>query len=165
MEDSYSNRRTTGWLCGSNFGACADRRQRPKPENLRYGGNTSCVEVRAGDSRSTSLIAAPASVRLGQQLESEAHGQPIWAHIFVSHFHWDHIQGIPFFRPLYENPSNQFRVSLLAPHAHPETGYGRADGLAVLSGEYQRDESQARFLRHRRRTDTGRRRHGTTRCG
>jgi phosphoribosyl 1,2-cyclic phosphodiesterase len=33
---------------------------------------------------------------------------PNLAHIFVSHFHWDHIQGIPFFRPLYENPEARF---------------------------------------------------------
>jgi phosphoribosyl 1,2-cyclic phosphodiesterase len=79
----------------------------PQAGNLRYGGNTSCVEVRHGDSRY--IFDCGTGFRtLGQQLESEAHGQPIRAHIFVSHFHWDHIQGIPFFRPLYENPSNQF---------------------------------------------------------
>jgi phosphoribosyl 1,2-cyclic phosphodiesterase len=45
---------------------------------------------------------------LGLQLESESDGKPISAHIFVSHFHWDHIQGIPFFRPLYANSQNRF---------------------------------------------------------
>ena len=79
----------------------------PQAENLRYGGNTSCVEVRAGGGRyifdcGTGLRA------LGQQLVQEANGTPSQAHVFVSHFHWDHIQGIPFFGPLYENPNYSF---------------------------------------------------------
>ena len=79
----------------------------PQAGNLRYGGNTSCVEVRFGDN--LYIFDCGTGFRtLGQQLESEAHGKPISAHIFVSHFHWDHIQGIPFFRPLYENSQNQF---------------------------------------------------------
>jgi phosphoribosyl 1,2-cyclic phosphodiesterase len=79
----------------------------PQAGNLRYGGNTSCVEVR--HESSLYIFDCGTGFRtLGQQLESEANGQPIRAHIFVSHFHWDHIQGIPFFRPLYENSNNQF---------------------------------------------------------
>jgi phosphoribosyl 1,2-cyclic phosphodiesterase len=79
----------------------------PQAGNLRYGGNTSCVEVRHDNS--LYIFDCGTGFRsLGQQLESEASGQPIRAHIFVSHFHWDHIQGIPFFRPLYENSNNQF---------------------------------------------------------
>jgi phosphoribosyl 1,2-cyclic phosphodiesterase len=45
---------------------------------------------------------------LGQQLQRDAQGKAINAHILVSHFHWDHIQGIPFFGPLYDNPANSF---------------------------------------------------------
>jgi phosphoribosyl 1,2-cyclic phosphodiesterase len=79
----------------------------PQAGNLRYGGNTSCVEVRFGDN--LYIFDCGTGFRtLGQQLESAAKGKPISAHIFVSHFHWDHIQGIPFFRPLYENTQNQF---------------------------------------------------------
>ncbi len=79
----------------------------PQAGNLRYGGNTSCVEVRFADS--LYIFDCGTGFRtLGQQLESESKGKPIAAHIFVSHFHWDHIQGIPFFRPLYENPENRF---------------------------------------------------------
>jgi phosphoribosyl 1,2-cyclic phosphodiesterase len=79
----------------------------PQAGNLRYGGNTSCVEVRLDDG--LYIFDCGTGFRsLGQQLESEANGKPIQAHIFVSHFHWDHIQGIPFFRPLYENSQNQF---------------------------------------------------------
>lgn len=79
----------------------------PQPENLRYGGNTSCVEVRAGES--TYIFDCGTGFRaLGHALHHGSNGRPLSAHIFVSHFHWDHIQGIPFFTPLYENAANQF---------------------------------------------------------
>jgi phosphoribosyl 1,2-cyclic phosphodiesterase len=79
----------------------------PQPENMRYGGNTSCVEVRFDD-RIYIFDCGTGFRVLGQQLKSEFGKQPFSAHVFVSHFHWDHIQGIPFFRPLYEPPQNQF---------------------------------------------------------
>jgi phosphoribosyl 1,2-cyclic phosphodiesterase len=79
----------------------------PQPENLRYGGNTSCVEVRVGDS--LFIFDCGTGFRLlGHQLRSEFKDCGIFAHVFVSHFHWDHIQGIPFFRPLYDNGENRF---------------------------------------------------------
>src|SRR2546430_684413 len=79
----------------------------PQPENLRYGGNTSCVEVRLKDA--LYVFDCGTGFRpLGQQLEHESKGNPVLAHIFVSHFHWDHIQGIPFFGPLYDSGENRF---------------------------------------------------------
>jgi phosphoribosyl 1,2-cyclic phosphodiesterase len=79
----------------------------PQAENLRYGGNTSCVEVRAGDQ--IYIFDCGTGFRmLGQELTREFGPRPFAAHIFVSHFHWDHIQGMPFFRPLYENPRSRF---------------------------------------------------------
>jgi phosphoribosyl 1,2-cyclic phosphodiesterase len=79
----------------------------PQAENLRYGGNTSCVEVRASGGRY--IFDCGTGFRaLGQELVRETNGQAVHAHIFVSHFHWDHIQGIPFFGPLYENPTYRF---------------------------------------------------------
>jgi phosphoribosyl 1,2-cyclic phosphodiesterase len=79
----------------------------PQAENLRYGGNTSCVEVRLGDQ--IFIIDCGTGFRvLGQELEREFAGRPLQAHVFVSHFHWDHIQGMPFFRPLYNSPASQF---------------------------------------------------------
>ena len=79
----------------------------PQPENLRYGGNTSCVEVRVG--KSTFVFDCGTGFRsLGQQLHREFKDRAIVAHVFVSHFHWDHIQGIPFFRPLYDDAENRF---------------------------------------------------------
>ena len=79
----------------------------PQAENLRYGGNTSCVEVRVGDQ--IYIFDCGTGFRvLGHELEREFGDRPFAAHVFVSHFHWDHIQGMPFFRPLYDSPSSQF---------------------------------------------------------
>ena len=79
----------------------------PQAENLRYGGNTSCVEVRVGDQ--IYIFDCGTGFRmLGQHLTREFGATPFSAHVFVSHFHWDHIQGMPFFRPLYESPQSKF---------------------------------------------------------
>jgi len=79
----------------------------PQPENLRYGGNTSCVEVRYGDD--IFIFDCGTGLRvLGQQLRREFESRTLNAHVFVTHFHWDHIQGIPFFGPLYDRSENRF---------------------------------------------------------
>jgi phosphoribosyl 1,2-cyclic phosphodiesterase len=79
----------------------------PQPENMRYGGNTSCVEVRVGEN--IYIFDCGTGFRtLGRALHREYNGRPLSAHVFVSHFHWDHIQGLPFFEPLYDNRQNIF---------------------------------------------------------
>ena len=84
-------------------GACptADR------ECLRIGGNTPCVEIRTAGGRLFIIDCGTGFRRLGKALEKEFKKRPIQAHIFLSHYHWDHIQGIPFFTPLY-SPRNRF---------------------------------------------------------
>jgi phosphoribosyl 1,2-cyclic phosphodiesterase len=62
------------------------------------GGNTSCVEVRAGATR-VILDAGTGLRALGAELMAK--GEPVEAHLLLSHFHWDHIQGFPFFTPAY----------------------------------------------------------------
>lgn len=79
----------------------------PQPENMRYGGNTSCVEVRL-DERIYIFDCGTGFRLLGEQFRQEFGQRPIFAHVFVSHFHWDHIQGFPFFRPMY-NQANSFQ--------------------------------------------------------
>jgi phosphoribosyl 1,2-cyclic phosphodiesterase len=66
------------------------------------------VEVRLGDSLYIFDCGTGFRV-LGQALRREFDGRPVSAHIFVSHFHWDHIQGLPFFGPLYDNRENRFQ--------------------------------------------------------
>jgi phosphoribosyl 1,2-cyclic phosphodiesterase len=79
----------------------------PQAENLRYGGNTSCVEVRLGEQ--IYIFDCGTGFRvLGHELEREFADRQFSAHVFVSHFHWDHIQGMPFFRPLYTSPNSRF---------------------------------------------------------
>ncbi len=78
----------------------------PGPDTIRYGGNTSCVEVRAGG-RPYILDAGTGIRSLSHRLAVGA--GPLEAEIFVSHFHWDHIQGFPFFAQLYE-PASRVRV-------------------------------------------------------
>jgi phosphoribosyl 1,2-cyclic phosphodiesterase len=73
----------------------------PQPENMRYGGNTACVEVRLGE-RLYVFDCGTGFRNLGKHLLREFGGRSLEAHIFISHYHWDHIQGIPFFAPLYE---------------------------------------------------------------
>jgi phosphoribosyl 1,2-cyclic phosphodiesterase len=69
----------------------------PGPDTVGIGGNTSCVEVRAG--KALLVFDAGTGLRLlGRKLLAE---QPIEAHIFISHVHWDHIQGFPFFVPAF----------------------------------------------------------------
>jgi phosphoribosyl 1,2-cyclic phosphodiesterase len=78
----------------------------PTIENLTFGGNTSCVEIRTADDQCIILDAGSGIRNLGQNLIKEAGGQNIQAHVFLSHFHWDHIQGVPFFAPIY-GPKNE----------------------------------------------------------
>lgn len=72
----------------------------PAPENMRYGGNTSCLEIRYGDQ--LLILDAGSGIRsLGDDLIRSANGRPIEATLLLSHSHWDHIQGLPFFSPAY----------------------------------------------------------------
>jgi len=79
----------------------------PQAENLRYGGNTSCVEIRIADQMYI-FDCGTGFRNLGKHLLKEFGNKPVYAHVFLSHFHWDHIQGIPFFGPLYSSPDNYF---------------------------------------------------------
>ena len=82
----------------------------PTPEAgcLTVGGNTSCVEVRASTGEALILDAGTGIRGLGYALAAEAGGEPISVDVLFSHFHWDHLQGLPFFAPLYGG-SNEVR--------------------------------------------------------
>jgi phosphoribosyl 1,2-cyclic phosphodiesterase len=80
----------------------------PGPGTLRYGGNTTCVEVRADDE--IIVLDAGTGIRsLGLALESEFGSRPISIALLITHVHWDHIQGFPFFVPSY-NDKNVIRI-------------------------------------------------------
>jgi phosphoribosyl 1,2-cyclic phosphodiesterase len=69
----------------------------PGPDTVRYGGNTSCVEVRAGDGALVVLDAGTGIRRLGQVVGPET----TRVDILLTHLHMDHIQGLGFFGPLH----------------------------------------------------------------
>ena len=99
----------------------------PGPTTVHYGGNTTCVEVRA-DGQIIILDAGTGLRLLGQQLIAEFDEQPLDLTLLLTHTHWDHIQGLPFFIPVYKPKS---RLHIL--------GYeGSRHGLeVVLAGQME----------------------------
>lgn len=73
----------------------------PERRNSRYGGNTACIEVRLSNGTLIILDCGSGLRALGKSLLREFGERPVLAYVFLTHFHWDHIQGIPFFLPLY----------------------------------------------------------------
>ncbi|MBN2494340.1 MAG: MBL fold metallo-hydrolase [Deltaproteobacteria bacterium] len=99
-----------------------------------YGGNTACVEIRIDDV--LFICDGGSGLReLGLNLLKRGKS-PITGHLFLSHAHWDHIQGFPFFLPVY-NPANTFWV------------YGSSSGdtrlYRLLSGQMQSDYFPVKF--------------------
>src|SRR6188474_2502044 len=75
----------------------------PGSKTERYGGNTSCVEVRSAAGTRVIIDAGTGIRRLGKELmRQEFENGRGAAHLLISHTHWDHIQGLPFFAPLYQ---------------------------------------------------------------
>jgi phosphoribosyl 1,2-cyclic phosphodiesterase/CheY-like chemotaxis protein len=99
----------------------------PGKSTVRYGGNTSCVEVRA-DGEIIILDAGTGIRLLGLALDKEFGSRSMKLTLLISHTHWDHIQGLPFFSPAY-NEKNVIRV----------LGYeGARAGLAtILAGQME----------------------------
>lgn len=99
----------------------------PGPTTLKYGGNTTCIEVRTDDNDLIILDAGTGIFPLAQTLFPEL---PLTCHIFITHTHWDHIQGLPFFIPTFI-PGNTLRI-----HGAYDP-IARRDIREILSGQLQ----------------------------
>lgn len=81
----------------------------PGPHTIRYGGNTTCLEVRPDDDALLIIDAGTGVRELGRSLVRAADGDAIRGDVFFSHAHWDHIQGLPFFTPAFQE-GNHFTL-------------------------------------------------------
>ncbi len=86
----------------------------PGKDTVRYGGNTSCIELRIAG-KSLIFDGGTGLRMLGKSLQ---HLPPIDAYWFFTHYHWDHIQGVPFFHPLFVD-GNKLQVYGAAPNQSP----------------------------------------------
>jgi phosphoribosyl 1,2-cyclic phosphodiesterase len=83
----------------------------PGIETARYGGNTPCISIEPNGSDGKKLVVLDAGTgirKLGNELVKRAHGA-LTIELLVSHTHWDHIQGLPFFTPFFSR-SNKVRI-------------------------------------------------------
>jgi len=94
----------------------------PGPDFVRYGGHTSCVAVAHDGAAPTLLLDAGTGVR---RVTSLLAGQPFTGMILLTHLHWDHVQGLPFFRA---GDRDDARVTLLLPDQ--QDGAGAEEVLA-----------------------------------
>jgi phosphoribosyl 1,2-cyclic phosphodiesterase len=93
----------------------------PHPNTWRYGGNTSCVEVVCANDTRFILDCGTGMRQLGNQLEEKSPDHALEAHILVTHFHWDHIQGIPFFHPLFQSQNRFHFYSFQSKYLGPDS--------------------------------------------
>ncbi len=100
----------------------------PGPATVRYGGNTVCVEVRTADGTLIVLDAGTGIRELGNRLVEGPLPAPI--HVFITHAHWDHIIGAPFFAPMWRADAH------VVFHALSRSAHERLQKNVLFDGEH-----------------------------
>lgn len=101
----------------------------PGPHTVKYGGNTSCIEIYFEEINRSIIIDAGSGIReLGNDLLTRNHRPPVNSiEIFITHTHWDHIQGFPFFAPIYDPEMN---IKIYGPAI-----YGGETAMDAMTGQ------------------------------
>ena len=106
----------------------------PGPTTVEYGGNTACLELRFGEEERLIIIDAGSGIRsLGNyMMQHDLPKGPIETSIFITHTHWDHIMGFPFFTPIYIPGT---KLTVYGPVTYEDEGLDRIIG-SQLSYRY-----------------------------
>jgi phosphoribosyl 1,2-cyclic phosphodiesterase len=117
----------------------------PGRETNRYGGNTSCVEIRVADDPEAPHIIIDAGTglrKLGKEMMLGDFGAGKGTtHLLVSHTHWDHIQGLPFFAPIYQKGNHLFVYARQRDDTHLRAVFASQTDAAYFPVPF--DEAQA----------------------
>ena len=99
----------------------------PGPDTVKYGGNTPCIELRFEGTDRIIIVDAGSGIRsLGNYLtQNDLPKGPIKAEIFITHTHWDHIMGFPFFDPIYLSGT---RLKIYGPVTYEEDSLNKIIG-------------------------------------
>jgi phosphoribosyl 1,2-cyclic phosphodiesterase len=89
----------------------------PLRENLGFGGNTACVQIESATGETLIFDAGSGIRELGDCMIRESGNKPLDIHLFMSHFHWDHVLGLPFFAPIFD-PKNVVTINS-SPYSAP----------------------------------------------
>ena len=87
----------------------------PASQNMGSGGNTSCLEVRLPGGELIIVDGGTGARPLGAAITADTGRKHNDLHVFLTHFHWDHIQGLPFFQPLYSKENTVTFYSMKSP--------------------------------------------------
>jgi phosphoribosyl 1,2-cyclic phosphodiesterase len=93
----------------------------PERDTWRYGGNTPCLELIAPNGTQFILDCGTGLRMLGNRWTAKQGDEGIDAHILVTHYHWDHIQGLPFFHPFFEAQNSFHFYSFQSKYLGPDS--------------------------------------------